>query len=62
MKFLEKDLEEIIYLSDRDKLEGHVEVMGEKYFIKNIHELQNLYFIITGKELTVNSKNIYYES
>lgn len=34
------------------KFEGHFEINGEKYFKKYIHELQNLYFALTGKELS----------
>jgi len=63
----ENSTDEMFIYTDREtfywrKFEGHLEVMGEKYFIKNIHELQNLYFTITGKELTVNPKNIYYKN
>lgn len=33
------------------KFESHFEINGEKYFKKYIHQLQNLYFALTEKEL-----------
>ena len=35
--------------------EGHIEWNGSKIFIKYIHQLQNLYFALTGEELKLTN-------
>ena len=35
------------------KFENHFEINGEKYFIEDFHIFQNLFFFLSGSELTV---------
>lgn len=40
-----------------DKTKGFTEIWCEKYpIIKHVHQLQNLYFALTGEELTFKSE------
>ena len=48
---------ELIFLLDIDKTKGVLDIHWQYIKIKHVHQLQNLYFALTGEELQINEQN-----